>query len=1496
MMRAAVTILLALVFRQSAFAYTDQFLWTVSTDGQTFPSKPAAVAHVWSLGGNYALLTEETSEASTPQTLIYKLRAPKKEIVISPWTYFAPNGTSYSNEESALANYRAGIEAAAPAACPKPTVAYEGGWYVTSSGIPGGQSGTERRTIRVSNVYNYLTTPAPHCQLSSTTWTDSASRSRSWSCPAPWNYFNGSTCEVQTTAEVRGVPLVPPACPTDCGSKAGNEGNPINAATADKFARETDYLGAGLTFARTYHSQTLESSHKLGYGWTHSYDRRVVLQQGGATPMLLVRPDGLHEPLYSISSTQFIADTASGIQLKKVGTEWVLYLNDGAREFYDTTGKLLRLQDVSGKITTLNYTNGLLTSVVGPFGHTLQLAYTNNRLSQVTNPAGQAITFSYDTAGNLTQASYPDGASRVYHYENASFPNYLTGITDESNSRFATYGYDTTGRAVSTEHAGGVGHYSFVYQTNGTVVTDPLGSSITYAFTTENRARQITSRALPGLTTSYAVPTSSTDFQRRATQKTDPRGIITKYIYDQNHLTSRTEAFGTTLARTTSYLYRSADEDLPTQIDEPGRRTTMTYDSYANVLTRTVTDLTVTPNESRTWTYTYNASGQVLTVDGPRTDVSDVTTYTYYTCTTGNHCGQVNTITNAAGHVTTYNAYNAHGQPTQITDPNGLVTTLAYDSRQRLTDRCSGSYLPACSGGELTHLDYWLTGLLKRITNPDASFIEYTYDAAHRLTQIQDGAANKITFTLDAMGNRTAENTYDPSNTLRRTHTRVFNALNQLWKDVNAAGTANVTTVFGYDNNGNQTTTNAPLSRNSTSVYDELNRLKQITDPASGVTQFGYDANDNLTSVTDPRTLVTSYTYSGFGDLKTQTSPDTGLTTNTYDSGGNLDTSVDSRSSISDYAYDALNRVTSVSFTKSGVTDQTISYSYDAGTYGKGHLTGASDADHTLAWTYDSRGRVTGKGQTVGGVTLSMGYGYNAAGQLSSTVLPSGATITYGYNANGQVTSLALDGSTTILSGIAYDPFGPITGWTWGNGTSASRGFDTDGKITQIDNANGASLKNYGYDDAFRITSVADAGNSALSWTYGYDLLDRLNSATSASVTQGWTYDANGNRLAQTGTTPSAYTNSTTSNRVSSISGSLARTYAYDNAGNTLSYAGATFTYNNRGRMATASNGGVTAIYTYNALGQRVRRATQSATALYLYDESGHLAGEYTSTGVLVQETVWLGDKPVATLRPNGPGGVILYYVHTDHLNTPRLVTDTANNIRWRWDSDAFGTSAPNEDPSSLGVFQYNLRFPGQQFDAVAGLNYNYFRDYDPAVGSYVQSDPIGIRGGLNTYAYVGSNPVRAADPFGLFSLMADVTYEYKDMFGGRTGPWLQVSCRCEQKCDKWKLMGCSANLNIRIQIADTDDLDRRKWLLHSEDQHAWDFIRELNKYRRLGEAIEAEEKLQSYNDRTECEKTAEYLIWGMLRNMIYKTFKESQDRYDGINGPHNRLLGPSSK
>jgi RHS repeat-associated protein len=107
--------------------------------------------------------------------------------------------------------------------------------------------------------------------------------------------------------------------------------------------------------------------------------------------------------------------------------------------------------------------------------------------------------------------------------------------------------------------------------------------------------------------------------------------------------------------------------------------------------------------------------------------------------------------------------------------------------------------------------------------------------------------------------------------------------------------------------------------------------------------------------------------------------------------------------------------------------------------------------------------------------------------------------------------------------------------------------------------------------------------------------------------------------------------------------------------------------------------------------------------------------------------------------------------VHADHLDTPRVITNTAGQAVWRWDNQsAFGENAPNDNPLGGGAFTCNLRFPGQYFDRETGLHYNYYRDYDPGIGRYVQSDPIGLAGGVSTYAYVRGNPLRYRDPLGL--------------------------------------------------------------------------------------------------------------------------------------------------
>jgi RHS repeat-associated protein len=111
--------------------------------------------------------------------------------------------------------------------------------------------------------------------------------------------------------------------------------------------------------------------------------------------------------------------------------------------------------------------------------------------------------------------------------------------------------------------------------------------------------------------------------------------------------------------------------------------------------------------------------------------------------------------------------------------------------------------------------------------------------------------------------------------------------------------------------------------------------------------------------------------------------------------------------------------------------------------------------------------------------------------------------------------------------------------------------------------------------------------------------------------------------------------------------------------------------------------------------------------------------------------------------------------VHTDHLNAPRKIAQpTTGTLAWRWDTDPFGTVAPNNNPAGLGTFPYNLRFPGQYYMAETGLNYNWRRDYDPLTAKYAESDPIGLAAGVNTYSYVAGNPVSNVDPRGLCTVL----------------------------------------------------------------------------------------------------------------------------------------------
>ena len=166
--------------------------------------------------------------------------------------------------------------------------------------------------------------------------------------------------------------------------------------------------------------------------------------------------------------------------------------------------------------------------------------------------------------------------------------------------------------------------------------------------------------------------------------------------------------------------------------------------------------------------------------------------------------------------------------------------------------------------------------------------------------------------------------------------------------------------------------------------------------------------------------------------------------------------------------------------------------------------------------------------------------------------------------------------------------------------------------------------------------------------------------------------------------------------------------------------------------------------------------ATLTEEFPYTFNWTNVAAASYTLTAKATDNSGATTTSAPVNITVNGAAVVAqLHYIHADHLNTPRVITNQAQQVVWRWDhTEPFGADMANGNPSGLGVFEFNLRLPGQYFDKETNLSYNYKRDYDSALGRYIQSDPIGLAGGINTYAYVNSNPLSFTDPTGEFAIL----------------------------------------------------------------------------------------------------------------------------------------------
>lgn len=1002
---------------------------------------------------------------------------------------------------------------------------------------------------------------------------------------------------------------------------------------------------------------------------------------------------------------------------------------------------LTRVTDVLGHDWTYTYAGGLLTSLTDPEDRTTSIAYSGNRAVRVTDALDQQTNYSYDY----------DRVKREY-----------TVVIRTPENRRTERRYNADGRVLKEEAGDRVTRQLIKDGDYVDIVIDERGGRTRTEYDANRNPVKVI-HPDGGQTRSKYDGTYG-----NLLEHTDERGIQSKYEYNaKGRLTKRIEAVGLPEQRITEYTYdargQRVSQTVKGQSSEQDATTTWEYDAYGNVTK-------VTNAEGHETSYTYHVTGMVLT----RTDARNNT----WTAEV-NAAGQVTATSDPLGHGSSIE-YDKVGNRIAVTDALGHTTTYEYDALNRLIKTTDPL-------GHSTTSTYSPDGRHLTETNEAGATTTYGYDPDGRLISITDPAGNAIQMEYGTAANGLAglltattyptyreEYRYDPRG--RRTQTIQVLPAN--------GSTPEVRLIYstGYDGVGNSTASTDAAGRATLYEYDALNRLIKATDANAGVTLYGYDTRDNLASVTDANGNTHVFTHDKTDQVKTEARPSGATIHYAYDATGNLTQRTSPNGERRQFDYDAVGRKTEErQYPKDAIVpSQTIVYSYDARNALIGYLQ-SGDTHSAATYSYDAKGQKTeetvtyGEGQ--GAFSLTTKTSYTATGQKQSFTYPDDTQIQYTYTSSGLLNTASLPGKDTAhihwqtyqwqqptkvtmpgaVRTLTYDALQRpihIASRAIGGGTHEAPTGDT---IMDY---------RYTYDAAGNITQRETEDGA---YQYGYDLIDRLTSATPPTELQqnpaspeagklpveAYSYDPVHNRLSSQHQ-PGPWQYNADNQLLGYGIGAERRTYTYNPNGHAAtevtgdpSMKAREFIYNAAERLIEIrDNNQAIGQYQHDPMGRRIKKQTNEGTTWFLYADEGLIA-ELDQTGnptryygwkpggLWSTDPQWLADKAGGAWQTN------LY--HNDHLWTPQRLTDNEGGIQWSGRAEAFGKTA-----ATTNLIDNPLRFPGQYFDEEAGTHNNYHREYAPEIGLYRAVDAIGIRGGINVFSYVDGMPSTAIDPLGL--------------------------------------------------------------------------------------------------------------------------------------------------
>ncbi len=1159
---------------------------------------------------------------------------------------------------------------------------------------------------------------------------------------------------------------------------------------------------------RTYHYEdtrfpnhltgiTDENGHRYAT-WGYDAQGRAVLSEhaGGADRVeLTYNADGTTTVTEALGATRtygFVTAhhvtkpvSISGDRCTACGTQAQAYT-------YDANGFIASKTDWNGHVTQYTYDDrGLQVSRTEAVGtaaeRTLTTAWHPDfRLPALITEPGKTTAFSYDASGRLltrTETDTATHAARTWTY--AYTAQGLLARADGPRTDVTSFEYDEQGNRLRTTNA--LGHVTAItaHDAHGRPLTliDPNGVTTTLAYDARGRLR---SRIIAGATSTFDYDTVG-----NPTRMTLPNGAFLDYSYDAAHrLISVTDNLGHrieytldaqgnrtaetvydtthTLRRTQSRVY----DQLGRLIESLGAQAQITaygYDGNAN-------PISVTDPLNRTTTRTFDALDRLIRTTDPR-------------------------------HGETAYTYDGQNNLTSVTDPMGLTTTYAYDGFSNLIQQQS----------------------------PDTGTTTYTYDAAgNRLTQT-DARGITTAYTYDALNRLTSIQYPDSRLDVHYSYDQGTHGVGQLTGRIDAAGD----TAYEYDARGNRLTESKSIHgiRFITRyAYDLSDNLIQITYPSGRTVDYGRDVAGRLTLVTTTfdgttQTVAHNIRYLPFGPLESLTYGN-GLTRrNTYDLDYRLSDTVTGPMHALSYAYDAVGNI-------SGITDlndssRTQRFGYDdldrlvtaRGVYGNldyrydavGNRLSRTLGRDTDAYTYDTlshrllaiRGsqsrRFTydpaGNTTQAGGTTFT----FDASNRLSQANV-GGKTATYTYNGLGARVLKTVGGETTVFH---YNLRGQLLAETDAAGTTRREYlYLDDQRLAMVAGTSQPSASIYSFygtaKDANRTaTLLADLDDRLLILTdsAGKSLTHRFSETAwqteempkrtvirfkhkdEITLSGRLVFHHQGDEDPQNDKAKAFIRVMQLPKRTLRVryQGPAGQTQFDGTDRNTGEHLITYFDLDTHTVKVTFQDGETRHFTIADDQWVETHPRPHRTRIDYRFDD-GHttlegtlrLSKHKTIATVKLQQgqpyratyKAMTGQPQTQATAPNG-----LYYLHTNHLNTPHVITDENRQIVWKADYTPFGMTT-----ITTNNLDNPLRFPGQYFDAETGLHYNYFRDYNPSTGRYIESDPIGLKGGLNTYVYVEADPLTRIDPDGLFGLPGAV-------FGGTTALFAELASQIASGC-----------------------------------------------------------------------------------------------------------------